>query len=102
VTNTQILAALAGYKGRFLMKGIISDTADATVTIIFQDEDDAVLTGCLAAGFNLNLTANTINTTLDGIVVYSGTANKALEIDVSGVGAGAANLFLYGETWSEV
>lgn len=101
VTNTVIAPSLAGYKGRFIITGIISDTTDATVTIIFQDEDDALLTGCLAAGFALELTANVINKTLDGVCVYSGTAAKALEVDVSGVGAGAANLILYGEYFYE-
>jgi hypothetical protein len=99
--NLTLVPAVSGYYGVIKMIGVYGDLTDATTTVIFQDEDDNTLTGCPTAGFVLDITAYTRNQQLTNLIFYKGTDNKALEVDTSGYGAGANNIWFVYEYWYE-
>jgi hypothetical protein len=99
--NLPLVPAVASYYGVMKIIGIYGDLTDATTTVTFQDEDDTVLTGCPTAGFSLNITNYTVNTQLTNCIFYKGTDAKALEVDISGYGAAANNIWFVYEYWYE-
>lgn len=105
VTNVALHATLAGYKFHFKVLGIEMDTTDATTTWWFHTTAGGVsCVGCPASpGFSpVALTAATINTQLSGCYMNNGAATGDVTLlDVAGVGAGAANGFIYIEGWFE-
>jgi hypothetical protein len=100
LANTELVPALAGYYGVLKIKSIISDSAIAPLTCTFQDEDDNALTGLMGGVAEVTLTANTVNTQLEDCILYKGTDNKALEVDLSG-GGGVEVVTIQYEYWYE-
>jgi len=106
VTNVPLHATLAGYKFHFQVLGMWSSVADITTTWWFHTTAGAVsCTGCPATpGFVVTAlaAADTLYTPLDGCYM----ANPAVTgdvtlLDVAGVAAGAANLYIFLEGWFE-
>lgn len=100
LADVAILPALAGYYGVIEVIGIISDTNIGALTLTFQDEDDAALTGLNGGSVELNLTANVMNEQIKGAVLYKGDDTKALEVDYSGA-AGVEKVTLQCVGWYE-
>ena len=105
ITNIPLHATQAGYKFHFKVLGIIMDVSDATTTWWFHTTAGGLsCTGCPATpGFSpVNLTATTVNTQLTGAFMNNQAATGDVTLlDVAGVGAGAANGFIYLEGWFE-
>lgn len=101
ITDQELLPAVASYKYRVKVLGIACSITDAAVTILFEDSTPTTYVGCPASGFSLGFTADVLNSSLAGIVIYDATANKNLQVDISGAGAGAANFIFYLEYWLE-
>lgn len=98
LADLALLAGVASYKGRMRILGVVDDTGAAPLNMDFQDEDNGALVGNIVGGYNVTLTAQVFNTTLAEGVLYCNTANKALEVDLSGGGA-LANGVIIVETW---
>jgi len=82
LANQELVSGIASYYGVLLLAYVISDTS-GNVGLTFQDEDDAALTGLMGGVATVACVANTINESLEGAVLYKGTDNKALEVDVT-------------------
>jgi len=96
--NNVILAGTASYYGAFKVKEVICDTSGA-LGLTFQDEDDADLlhTGPVA----LTVVEDVINSTIKDLVMFKGTDNKALEVDVTHDGGGTEKITMIVEYWYE-
>lgn len=90
--NQVLVAALAGYYGVIELIGLYSSAAldGGDLTAAFQDEDDAALIGA-PASMTLACIETAITKTIEGITLYSGVDNKALEVDIDSGGAAADN-----------
>ena len=105
VTNIALHATLAGYKFHFKVLGMWSSVGDATTTWWFHTTAGAVsCVGCPATpGFNVDLTnADTMYNALNGAYMNNNAATGDVTLlDVAGVAAGAANLYVFLEGWFE-
>ncbi len=106
VTNVALHATMAGYKFHFKVLGMWSSVADITTTWWFHTTAGAVsCVGCPATpGFVVTAlaAANTLYTPLNGAYMNNAAATGDVTLlDVAGVGAGAANLYIFLEGWFE-
>lgn len=92
--DQELVPALAGYKGRIEIIGILPASTDAATALTFEDGDATGLSGGLP-NIAMNFTASTLNTQLKGLILYSMTANKNLRVDGSGYAAAAHLIFIY-------
>lgn len=96
--NLQIVAALSGYSGFFILKSVTSDTPD-TYQITAQDEDDTACTGGIEGRVDAVIATAYVPLSIEQLF-YRGVTNKALEIDIAG-GGGVEKLMFQGEFWYE-
>ena len=95
-----LVTAVAGYKVRILIRGVVCDTGIAPLNMNFQDEDNNDLAGQVAGGYDVTLVADTMNYQLEGALLSCGTADKDGEVDLTG-GAGVETGFVIIEWWME-
>lgn len=99
LANLELVPALASYKGRMRILAVWSDTAFAA-TLTFQDEDDAALVPPPCIETATIATAYTPISYNQPSLYWCDTANKALEVDISG-GAGVEVGWILLEFWYE-
>jgi len=96
-----LVAALAGYYGVVRIKGIIASGAAAACLLHFETGTPTALAQLPGGEATVALVANTVNTQLEGVVLYLINAdNLSIRVDVSAGGA-ANTIIIFFEYWYE-